>query len=75
MHAQPFEPFVIHLVTGKSFRVRHPDFVAVADQREIVFVGDDEGIHNIALPLVVDVEIPPPEARPSAATIARANGE
>jgi hypothetical protein len=59
MHAQPFQPFVIHLVDGRSFRVPHPDFVAVANMREMVFVGDDEGIHHIALPLVVDVEIPP----------------
>ena len=59
MHAQPFQPFVIHLVDGRSFRVPHPDFVAVANMREMVFVGDDEGIHHVALPLVVDIEIPP----------------
>lgn len=64
MHARPFQPFVDHPVTGKSFRVKPPDFVAVANRREMVFVGDDEGIHNIALPLIVHVEIPSAEGQP-----------
>ena len=59
MHAMPFQPFILHLADGRKFRVKHPDFVAVANLREMVFVGDDEGIHHLALPLVVDVEIPP----------------
>src|ERR1700733_3144303 len=74
MHAQPFVPFVIHLVNGKSFRVKHPDFVAVANMREMVFVGDDEGIHNIALPLVIEGEIPAPGSPGPAETRAEGNG-
>jgi hypothetical protein len=58
MHAQPFRPFVIHLVDGRSLQVPHPDFVAVANAREMVFVGDDNGIHNIELTLVLGVETP-----------------
>jgi hypothetical protein len=60
MHAMPFQPFIIRLVDGRSFLVKHPDFVAVANMREMVFVGDDDGIHNLSLPLVLEVEIPPP---------------
>jgi len=65
MHAVPFRPFLLRLVDGRSFLVRHPDFVAVANRLEMVFVGDDEGIHHLSLPLVVEVEIPPPD-RPAA---------
>jgi hypothetical protein len=65
MHAQPFVSFIIHLVDGRNFRVPHPDFIAVANNREMVFVGDDEGIHHIELTLVLDVETPTP-ARPAA---------
>jgi hypothetical protein len=68
MHAVPFEPFILHLVDGREFRVKHSDFVAVANGREMVFVGDDEGIHHLALPLVLDVEIPPPSQPASAET-------
>jgi hypothetical protein len=73
MHNQPFQPFIIHLVDGRSFRVRHPDFIAVANVREMIFVGDDEGIHHLALPLVLDVEIPPPA--PSPTPQAEGNGD
>jgi len=59
MHAQPFQPFTLHLADGRAFVVKHPDFVAVANRREIVFVGDDEGIHDIELPLILEVETPP----------------
>jgi hypothetical protein len=66
MHAQPFDPFLIRLVDGRTFRVPHPDFVAAANTREMDFVGDDEGIHHIELPLALTVEIPPPAAREAA---------
>ena len=43
MHSQPFQPFTLHLADGRAFVVKHPDFVAVANRREMVFVGDDRG--------------------------------
>jgi hypothetical protein len=75
MHAQPFRPFILHLVNGRSFRVKHPDFIAVANIREMVFVGDDDGIHNIELPLVIEVEIPPAEGQTVPQAKAEGNGE
>ncbi len=75
MHAQPFRPFILHLINGRTFRVKHPDFIAVANIREMVFVGDDEGIHNIELPLVIELEIPPVEGQATAQSQAKGNGE
>ena len=59
MHAQPFQPFTLHLADGRTFVVKHPDFIAVSPNgRETVFVGDDEGIHDIEMLMIVEVETP-----------------
>ena len=59
MHAQPFQPFTLRLADGRTYLVKHPDFVAVSPGgREMVFVGDDEGIHDIEMLLIVEVETP-----------------
>ena len=32
MHRQPFRPFAVRLADGRSFEVKHPDFIADAAQ-------------------------------------------
>jgi hypothetical protein len=58
MHRQPFRPFFIKLADGTAYQVRHPDFVAVTHRSELVFVGDDEGFHEIDMRLVAEIETP-----------------
>ena len=31
MHRQPFLPFTVHLVDGRSYLVKHPDFIAIPE--------------------------------------------
>ena len=68
MHAQPFRPFAIQMADGRSYVVRHPDFVAVPQTlrgREIVCFGEGEDpeappIHHIDLGLVLEIIVPAP---------------
>jgi hypothetical protein len=66
MHAAPFRPFRVRLVDGRSYLVRHPDFVALptAPRRRDITVHDDDGPHWIDLGLVSELYL---EASPSAA--------
>ncbi len=41
LRQQPFEPFTIRLVDGRTMPVRHPDFVAVGNRRVVVVAEDD----------------------------------
>jgi hypothetical protein len=57
MHAQPFRPFLLQLANGKSYEVKHPDFLAIPPTprgREVVFWVDDE-MHLIDLGLILEV--------------------
>jgi hypothetical protein len=57
--AQPFRPFLVRLVDGRSYQVPHPDFAMLSPVgRELLFVGDDAGIHQINVLLIVEVETP-----------------
>ena len=56
---QPFRPFLIQLADGRTYSVKHPEFVAVTPRgRELVFVGVDAGIHEIDMMLVAEIETP-----------------
>lgn len=41
LRREPFQPFRIHLTTGKTFDIRHPEFAAVT--RSSMFVGKSSG--------------------------------
>jgi hypothetical protein len=57
--AQPFRPFLLRLADGRSHRVDHPEFALLSpDGMELLFVADDEGIHQIYTPLIVEIEMP-----------------
>jgi hypothetical protein len=69
IHRAPFLGFDLRLVDGRSFHVRHPDFLAVPPRdrgRELTFYDDDCRMHRIDLLLVVEVDEPPlPESTAS----------
>ena len=62
MHAQPYVPFKLHLVDGRSYTVKHPDFIAVpsSPRGRNVTVHDDAGSHMLDLNLIVEVHAQPP---------------
>ncbi len=43
MHAEPFEPFTLHIADGRSISVPHPDFVSVDPKGRIVHVFRHDG--------------------------------
>lgn len=38
---QPFKPFRLHLSDGRSFEIRHPDFIWVLRSRVEIGLADD----------------------------------
>jgi hypothetical protein len=62
--AQPFKPFIVNLVGGTSFTIRHPENAAASiDGREMT-VYDEDGPHYIEM-LMVDLIEPVPSAADS----------
>jgi hypothetical protein len=43
IRAQPFRPFTICLADGRSFNVRHPDFVLITPEASRTFVVAESG--------------------------------
>jgi hypothetical protein len=64
MHAQPFQPFRVHLVDGRSDLVKHPDFIAVSThpRGRDVTIHDYAGPHYFDLGLVVEIH---PQSAPA----------
>ena len=40
--AEPFRPFRIHLASGRTFDVRHPEMIKVLKSYALVFKSDSE---------------------------------
>ena len=63
VRGQPFRPFRIHLVSGRTFDVRHPEMVKVGKRDVLVFkfVGDIPEIYQgwdaVGLSLVESISL------------------
>lgn len=56
-HAQPFQPFRIHMADGRSVDVNHPDFLSRSPAgRTIVVHQRDETFEIIDMLLVASIE-------------------
>jgi hypothetical protein len=68
MHAQPFRPFTVHLVDGRTYFVKHPDFIAIptSPRGRDLTIHDDEGPHYLDLTLVVEIHPKPVTAQADA---------
>ena len=49
MHSVPFVPFTVRLVDGRSFTVRHPDFISVPShpRGRSVVIHEDRRVNHI----------------------------
>jgi len=56
-NATPFRPFTIRLADGRSFLVRHPDFLSRSPSgRTIIVHGDNDSYSVLDLLLVTELE-------------------
>jgi hypothetical protein len=57
-HAQPFEPYVIHLADGRQLPVQSREYLSSSPSgRTFVVWQPDDNMHIIDLLLVTDLEI------------------
>ena len=67
LHANPFRPFTIHLGDGRSFSVKHRDFVSRSPSgRTVIVHGDDDSFSILDMLLVTELEVHSP-GKPEAA--------
>lgn len=58
LHAHPFRPFTIHMGDGRTFLVKHRDFVARSPTgRTVIVHGDDDSFSVLDLMLVTELEV------------------
>jgi hypothetical protein len=56
-NASPFRPFTIRLADGRSFLVRHPDFLSRSPSgRTVIVHGDGDSYSVLDLLLVTELE-------------------
>jgi hypothetical protein len=41
-HAVPFVPYEIHMASGESYEVPHPDFISISPRGSYVIIIDEE---------------------------------
>jgi hypothetical protein len=66
--AIPFRPFTIHLADGRSFLIRHRDYLSHSPSgRTIIVYDDDDNFSILDLLLVTELEIHSPAKKPGEA--------
>ena len=61
LRASPFLPFTIRMADGRTFHVRHPDFVWIHPSSDIAFIHSPDNSYSIVdLLLMTEVEVSPP---------------
>jgi hypothetical protein len=66
MRAQPFKPFKVQVASGRSFTVKHPDYISYSQDGEEVTIHDHEGVHllDVLLIQVLEPERETAESKP-----------
>jgi hypothetical protein len=60
LHAQPFQPFTIHMADGQKFLVRHRDFVSRSPTgRTVIVHGENDSFRVLDLLLMTQLEVHP----------------
>jgi hypothetical protein len=71
LRAEPFRPFVLHAVSGKEYRVNHPEMaLRTPSGRTVVVVTGDETFELLDLNLMKSISFP--EA-PASAPVGESN--
>jgi hypothetical protein len=59
LKAEPFRPFQIHMASGRTFDIRHPEMVRVGKHDLVIFslVSDEPDMHdhwNTVSPMLIE---------------------
>jgi hypothetical protein len=57
LQALPFRPFTVHMVDGRSFEVRHPDFLLVGPNGRTAYIFAPSGAEFSILDVMLMTEI------------------
>ena len=57
MHRQPFLPFNVRMVDGRTYEVKHPDFISTSRSGRFVYVDDDDGHHILDVRMIPQLTI------------------
>ncbi|MGL4555211.1 MAG: hypothetical protein ACRC33_28930 [Gemmataceae bacterium] len=57
LHAVPFRPFTVHMADGRSFEVRHHDFLLVGPNGRTAFAFSPSGVDFSILDVMLMTEI------------------
>ena len=60
LHAQPFQPFTVHTVSGETYLVDHPDFVMLQRSGRTIYIslpgGEGERVRIVDTALIERLE-------------------
>ena len=60
LHAQPFQPFTVHTVSGDTYLVDHPDFVWLPGRGRTIYIhlpgGEGERVRILDTALIERLE-------------------
>jgi len=56
--ATPFQPFTVHMADGRSFRVPHPDFLAMSPTgRTVIIWREDDEFSILDLLSMTEIQV------------------
>ena len=53
-----FRAFTVHLNDGRSYLIKHPDFISYSPNNREMTVHDEQGVHHIDMDNVSEVHVP-----------------
>jgi hypothetical protein len=62
LQAQPFSPFTIHMGDGRTFYVKHRDFISRSQSgRTVIVHGENDSFSILDLLLITELEVHSPQ--------------
>jgi hypothetical protein len=66
LRQDPFRPFTMHMVDGRTFRVMHRDYMALSPSgRTVIVFQPDESYSVLDMLLMSELEVPAPNGQPA----------
>jgi hypothetical protein len=60
IQARPFRPFTVYVADQRSYRVPHPEYIAIGSQgRTLAIFHDDGGVSVLDMLLISGIDVAP----------------